>query len=88
MEKCVDAVVYVTSHEEVEKLVQLAMKHNVALIPFGGGTNGFPIIFYLILFSYTSITCQTWRKAYGNFSGHAKNESYKMDRSNKFISLH
>ena len=55
MEKCVDAVVYVISHEEVEKLVQLAVKHNVALIPYGGGTNGI-IILFIITLSNISIT--------------------------------
>jgi len=34
-----DAVVWPTGHAEVERLVQLAIKHNVCLIPFGGGTS-------------------------------------------------
>lgn len=39
MEKYVDCVVFVKKHEECESLVQMAVKHNVILIPFGGGTN-------------------------------------------------
>lgn len=38
-EKYVDVVVYVESTEQTEKLVQLAHKYNVVLIPYGGGTN-------------------------------------------------
>ena len=32
-------VIYPQSHEQVERIVQLACKHNVVLIPYGGGTN-------------------------------------------------
>jgi len=32
-------VVFVRCHEECEILVKLACKHNVVIIPFGGGTN-------------------------------------------------
>jgi len=38
-EKYVDLVLYVGSHEQTEEVVQLAHKHNVVLIPYGGGTN-------------------------------------------------
>lgn len=38
-EKCVDCVVYPSSTEHVVKIVALAHKHNVVLIPYGGGTN-------------------------------------------------
>jgi alkyldihydroxyacetonephosphate synthase len=34
-----DVVIYPKSHEEVLNIVQLAVKHHVKLIPFGGGTN-------------------------------------------------
>lgn len=34
-----DIVVWPTSHEEVVQLVRLANEHNVAVIPFGGGTS-------------------------------------------------
>lgn len=37
--KVCDAVVYPNSHDDVENLVKLACKHNVVLIPYGGGTN-------------------------------------------------
>ena len=37
--RVVDAVVWPESHEQVVKLVELAMKHDVVLIPFGGGTS-------------------------------------------------
>lgn len=37
--RCVDCVIYPTSHEQVETLVQLANKHNVVLVAYGGGTN-------------------------------------------------
>ena len=32
-------VVYPNSTEDVERIVQLAVKHNVVLVPYGGGTN-------------------------------------------------
>ena len=35
----VDSVLYPSSSEHCEKIVQLADKHNVVLIPYGGGTN-------------------------------------------------
>ncbi len=35
----VDYVIYITSHEQAEALIQSAKDHNVVLIPFGGGTN-------------------------------------------------
>jgi len=34
-----DVVVYPSSHENCELLVKLANKHNVVLVPYGGGTN-------------------------------------------------
>lgn len=34
-----DLVVYPERHEDVERIVRLAVKHDVCLIPFGGGTN-------------------------------------------------
>lgn len=37
--RTVDYVVYITSHEQAEHLIEAAKKHNVVLIPFGGGTN-------------------------------------------------
>lgn len=38
-ERYVDVVVYPISTEQVEKIVELANKHDVVLIPYGGGTN-------------------------------------------------
>ena len=38
-ERYVDVVVYPTSKEHTEAIVALAEKHNVILIPYGGGTN-------------------------------------------------
>lgn len=38
-ERYVDVVVYPTSKEQTETIVQLAHLHNVILIPYGGGTN-------------------------------------------------
>jgi len=38
-EKCVDMIVYPGSSENVEHLVKMAHKHNVVLVPYGGGTN-------------------------------------------------
>ncbi len=35
----VDAVVYISSHEQAELLVKMAVEHNVVLQPFGGGSN-------------------------------------------------
>ncbi|TRY88835.1 hypothetical protein DNTS_016926 [Danionella cerebrum] len=37
--KVPDAVVWPSCHSDVEKIVELALKHNVCLIPFGGGTS-------------------------------------------------
>ncbi len=34
-----DLIVYPESHEEVERVMQAAVRHGVVLIPFGGGTN-------------------------------------------------
>lgn len=34
-----DCVIYPFSTEQVEILVKLANKHNVVLVPYGGGTN-------------------------------------------------
>uniref|UniRef100_A0A8C4X835 Alkylglycerone-phosphate synthase n=1 Tax=Erpetoichthys calabaricus TaxID=27687 RepID=A0A8C4X835_ERPCA len=38
-ERVPDMVVWPNSHSEVEKIVNLACKHNVCVIPFGGGTS-------------------------------------------------
>ena len=38
-ERVADVVIYPNSTEDCEKMVQLANKHNVCLIPYGGGTN-------------------------------------------------
>uniref|UniRef100_A0A6B2L0P4 Alkylglycerone-phosphate synthase n=1 Tax=Arcella intermedia TaxID=1963864 RepID=A0A6B2L0P4_9EUKA len=37
--RIVDAVVYPREHGDVEKLVALCVKHNVVVIPYGGGTS-------------------------------------------------
>ena len=39
LERTADYVVYITCHEQAEYLIDCAKKHNVVLIPFGGGTN-------------------------------------------------
>lgn len=39
LDKAVDCVVYIGSHEEAEFVIKAAVKHNVVLIPYGGGTN-------------------------------------------------
>ncbi|MCA9922442.1 MAG: FAD-binding oxidoreductase, partial [Anaerolineales bacterium] len=39
LDRIVDLVVYPESDEDVEKLVALAQKHNVCLVPYGGGTS-------------------------------------------------
>eukprot|EP00794_Sanderia_malayensis_P010834 gene10834-11986_t len=38
LEKIPDAVLWPSCHDDVVKIVQCAAKHNVCLIPFGGGT--------------------------------------------------
>lgn len=38
-ERVPDWVVWPRTHQDVEKIVHLATKHNVCLIPFGGGTS-------------------------------------------------
>jgi len=37
--RCADCVIYPSKHEDVETLVKVALKHNVMLVPYGGGTN-------------------------------------------------
>lgn len=32
-------IVYPGSHEDCENIVKLAIKHNVVIVPYGGGTN-------------------------------------------------
>jgi len=39
LEKFTDIVVYVENEEDVINLIQKAKKHNVCLVPYGGGTN-------------------------------------------------
>ena len=39
LEKFTDLVFYIESEEEAVKLIELAKKHDVCLIPYGGGTN-------------------------------------------------
>ncbi len=39
LDSFVDLVFYIESEEEAKKLILLAKKHNVCLIPFGGGTS-------------------------------------------------
>ena len=39
LQKFADLVFYVESDEDTEKLINLAIKHDVCLVPFGGGTN-------------------------------------------------
>ena len=39
LKRFADVVIYPKSTENCEKLVQLANKHNVCLVPYGGGTN-------------------------------------------------
>ena len=36
---CVPLFEHTECHSHVEQLMSLAVKHNVAIIPFGGGTN-------------------------------------------------
>ncbi len=37
--RCVDVIIYPDNHQQVERIVELANKHNVVLVPYGGGTN-------------------------------------------------
>ena len=39
LDQFADLVFYIESEEETVKLIDLAEKHNVCLIPYGGGTN-------------------------------------------------
>lgn len=39
LERVADVVIYPASREQVETIVSLANKHNVVIIPYGGGTN-------------------------------------------------
>jgi alkyldihydroxyacetonephosphate synthase len=38
-EKCVDVIIYPDNQQQVERIVELANKHKVVLVPYGGGTN-------------------------------------------------
>jgi alkyldihydroxyacetonephosphate synthase len=37
--RCVDMVIYPNDNDQCEILVKMAIKHNVMLVPYGGGTN-------------------------------------------------
>lgn len=39
LDRCADMVFYCESEDDAAKLVQLAKRHNVCLVPFGGGTS-------------------------------------------------
>ena len=39
VKRCVDLVIYVESETDVQHLIKLAARHDVCLVPFGGGTN-------------------------------------------------
>ena len=39
IDRVADVVIYPNSNEDCEAIVKLAMKHNVVLVPYGGGTN-------------------------------------------------
>jgi alkyldihydroxyacetonephosphate synthase len=39
MDRAPDAVIFPSSHEEVEQVMAIAHRHGVKLVPFGGGTN-------------------------------------------------
>ena len=39
LEKFTDLIIYVETEEDVVLLIKLAKKHNVCLVPYGGGTN-------------------------------------------------
>ncbi|MDG1847630.1 MAG: FAD-dependent oxidoreductase, partial [Candidatus Marinimicrobia bacterium] len=39
LEKFTDLIIYVETEEDVVLLINLAKKHNVCLVPYGGGTN-------------------------------------------------
>ena len=39
LQKLTDIVFYIENEEDVSKLIHLAKKHNICLVPFGGGTN-------------------------------------------------
>ena len=39
LDKCVDMVIYPYNNEHCEEIVKMASKHNVMLVPMGGGTN-------------------------------------------------
>ena len=37
--KLISCLCYLVSHSDVEKIILLAVRHSVCVIPFGGGTN-------------------------------------------------
>lgn len=39
VKRCVDLVIYLESETDVQHLIKLAARHDVCLVPFGGGTN-------------------------------------------------
>lgn len=39
IEKVADCIIYPNSTEDCQHLVSMAVKHNVVLVPYGGGTN-------------------------------------------------
>lgn len=38
-ERVVDVIIYPSNKNSVERIVQLANKHHVVIVPYGGGTN-------------------------------------------------
>jgi len=39
LERCVDAVVYPENEDEVQAVIEIAVEHDLCVVPYGGGTN-------------------------------------------------
>ena len=69
-ERYCDVVLYPGSSEHVQKIIELANKHNVIIVPYGGGTN---------------VTQALWLQTEKGFGDSRMILSLDMSRMNKIL---
>lgn len=77
LDRVVDAVIYPTSHEEVERLVALASQYNVVIQPYGGGTT----------VSHSLLCSSKEERMIVAINVSRMNKIYKIDTSNMTVRL-
>ena len=75
--RLVDAVIFPESHRDVENIVRLCVEHNVAIIPFGGGTT----------VSHSLIPTPGERRMILSVSVSSMNKILRIDRENLTVSV-